>query len=71
MKIETGIPLPPGRMSHLPLAELSVGDSFPVPRDKSKHNTVYQSVRYANKHGKLGTFICARVEGGTRVWKLT
>ena len=68
MKIESNIPLPPGRRSRYPLQELGVGQSFLVQGEP--HRKPYKSIRYANKHGKFGQFICAKVEGGTRVWRL-
>lgn len=67
IKIETGVPIPTGRATHLyPFADMKAGDSFVIPDGSLNARSGLYGVAK-----RVGAKIAIRKEGnGFRVWRI-
>jgi hypothetical protein len=65
-QIDANIPIPTGRRTRYPWAEMAVGDSF-LTKDASRNSLQAQATRYGKQLDRR--FTVRAVDDGFRVWR--
>lgn len=73
MKIEKNIPIPTGKATKYPWAEMEVGDSFlfECEYSNSKQTNLHcNAIGWSKRNRIESKYVTKKVDGGVRIWRI-